>query len=83
MTRRRTIIAAIAAASFSLAGSAAGQGYPNRIVEFVVPSTPGASADILGRVLADSLSVQLGQRFVVLNKPGAGGVLGTVAVAQA
>jgi len=83
MTRRRTIIAAIAVASFSLAGSAAGQGYPDRIVEFVVPSTPGASADILGRVLADSLSAQLGQRFVVLNKPGAGGVLGTVAVAQA
>ena len=83
MARRRTIIAAIAAASFGLAGTAAGQGYPDRIVEFVVPSTPGASADILGRVLADSLSAQLGQRFVVLNKPGAGGVLGTVAVAQA
>ena len=44
MARRRTIIAAIAAASFSLAGTAAGQGYPDRIVEFVVPSTPGASA---------------------------------------
>ena len=42
MTRRRTIIAAIAAASFGLAGTAAGQGYPDRIVEFVVPSTPGA-----------------------------------------
>src|SRR6185436_13562322 len=78
MARRRTIIAAIAAASFGLAGTAAGQGYPDRIVEFVVPSTPGASADILGRVLADSLSAQFGQRFVVLNKPGAGGVLGTV-----
>ena len=83
MTRCRTIIAAIAAATFGLAGSAAAQTYPDRIVEFVVPSTPGASADILGRILADSMSAQFGQRFVVLNKPGAGGVLGTAQVAQA
>jgi tripartite-type tricarboxylate transporter receptor subunit TctC len=77
------MIAVIAAAALGFTGSAAAQGYPERIVEFVVPSTPGASADILGRILADSLSAQLGQRFVVLNKPGAGGVVGTVAVAQA
>ena len=71
MTRRRTIIAAIAAASFGLAGSAAAQGYPDRIIELIVPSTPGSSADILGRVLADGMAAQLGQRFVVLNKAGA------------
>ena len=49
----------------------------------IVPSTPGSSADILGRVLADSMAAQLGQRFVVLNKPGAGGILGTAEVARA
>ena len=74
MTRRLGTIAAIAAATFGFGGNAAAQTYPERTVELVVPSTPGSSADILGRVLADSLSAQLGQRFIVLNKPGAGGV---------
>ena len=83
MTRRLGTIAAIAAATFGFGGNAAAQAYPERTVELVVPSTPGSSADILGRVLADSLSAQLGQRFIVLNKPGAGGVIGTASVAQA
>ena len=83
MTRRRALIAAIAATTFGLAGSAAAQSYPDRIIELIVPSTPGSSADILGRVLADSMGSQLGQRFVVLNKPGGGGILGTAEVARA
>ena len=64
-------------------GSAAAQGYPDHIIEMIVPSTPGSSADILGRVLADDMAAQLGQRFIVLNKPGAGGILGTAEVARA
>ncbi len=83
MTRRRTIIAAIAAATFGLAGSAARVSYPDRIIELIVPSTPGSSADILGRILADSMGSQLGQRFVVMNKPGGGSSLGTAEVARA
>jgi tripartite-type tricarboxylate transporter receptor subunit TctC len=83
MGRRRVMIAAIAAATAGWIGGAAAQGYPDRNVELVVPSTPGSSADILGRILADGLSERFGQRFVVLNKPGAGGVVGTAAVAQA
>ena len=83
MTRRRGSIAAIAAATLALAGSAAAQSYPDRIIEMVVPSTPGSSADILGRILADSMGAQLGQRFVVLNKAGGGGILGTAEVARA
>ncbi len=83
MTRRRTIIGAITAATFGLAGSAAAQTYPDRIIEMVVPATPGSSADILGRVLADGMSSSLGQRIVVLNKVGAGGMLGTAEAARA
>jgi tripartite-type tricarboxylate transporter receptor subunit TctC len=49
----------------------------------VVPSTPGSSADILGRILGDSMGAQLGQRFVVLNKAGGSGILGTAEVARA
>ena len=83
MMGRRITIAAIVAASMGLVGGAAAQGYPDHIIELVVPATPGSSADILGRVLADGMATALGQRIVVLNKVGAGGMLGTAAVAQA
>ena len=74
---------ALAAVVAGLAGGALAQGYPERTVEIVVPATPGATADLLGRVLADGLTQHFGQRFLVVNKPGASGVIGTTAVAQA
>ena len=76
-------IAALAAAAVMVTTCALAQGYPERTVEIVVPSTPGATADVLGRVLADGLTQQLGQRFIIVNKAGASGVIGTAAVAQA
>ena len=83
MTRLGGSIAAIAAAALMSAGSAAAQSYPEHIIELVVPATPGSSADLLGRVLADGMAAALGQRMIVLNKPGAAGMLGTGSVAQA
>jgi tripartite-type tricarboxylate transporter receptor subunit TctC len=77
------MMAAVAAASLAFSASAAAQSYPERIIELIVPATPSSSADILGRVLADGISNQLGQRVVVLNKPGAGGMLGTAEAARA
>jgi len=62
---------------------AAAQGYPERVVQIVAPATAGSSADILGRVLADGFSAQLGKPFIIVNKPGANGVLGTADVARA
>ena len=76
------LIAATAAFAM-LAGTAAAQGYPDRPIEMIVPSTPGSSADILGRVLTEEMAGMLGQRFVIYNKPGAGGVLGTAEAARA
>ena len=74
----------VATAAFALlAGSAAAQGWPDRPIEMIVPSTPGSSADILGRVLTEEMAGMLGQRFVIYNKPGAGGVLGTAEAARA
>jgi tripartite-type tricarboxylate transporter receptor subunit TctC len=73
-----SVIAVVISASSVLA-----QGYPERVVEITVPSTPGATADLLGRVLAERLTHQLGQRFIIINKAGASGVIGTAAVAQA
>jgi len=80
--KRRTIVTALAASVFA-AGNATAEGYPDHIVEMVVPTTPSSSADILGRILGDSMGNSLGQRFIILNKPGAGGILGTAEVARA
>jgi tripartite-type tricarboxylate transporter receptor subunit TctC len=87
----RMIAAAVAWAALSAASgtgsgavsSALAQGYPERTVEVTVPSSPGATADMLGRVLADSFTQQLGQRFIVINKAAAAGVVGSAAVALA
>jgi tripartite-type tricarboxylate transporter receptor subunit TctC len=82
---RRIMVAAVLAAGLvaDVAGTAAAQSYPDRIVELVIPATPGSSADLLGRVLADGLSAALGQKFVVVNKPGGAGILGMAEVARA
>src|SRR6266849_1437137 len=76
-------LAALAAVIVGVADAALAQGYPERTVEITVPSSPGATADMLGRVLADGFTQQLGQRFIVVNKAAASGVVGTAAVAQA
>jgi len=80
--RQGAIIAAIALGLASATGAAA-QNYPERLVQIIVPATPGSSADILGRVLADGMSTQFGKPVIVVNKPGANGVLGTADVARA
>lgn len=58
-------------------------GYPNRTVKIVVSAPPGGGVDIVARVLADRLGKLWGQPFVVENRPGAGGNVGTEAVAHA
>lgn len=79
-------LAALAALALGVAAAAsavAAQTYPDRVVQIIVPATPGSSADILGRVLADGFSQRLGKPFIVVDKPGANGVLGTADVARA
>jgi tripartite-type tricarboxylate transporter receptor subunit TctC len=64
--------------------SAAAQDYPARPVRLIVPFPPGASTnDVLGRLIAQRLSESMGQQFVVENRPGAGGTIGTELVAKA
>ena len=78
---RRTIIAACLAA----AGPAFAQGdYPgSKVVTIVVPFAAGGTTDLLGRVLADRLGQRLGGKFIIENRPGAGGNTGVAAVARA
>ena len=71
------------AAAAALAPYAAAQHYPARVVQIIAPSTAGSSADILGRVLADGFATRLGKPFIVVDKPGANGVIGTADVARA
>ncbi len=67
----------------ALAASASwAQGYPTHPVKVVVPYAVGGSADVYGRFLAAKLSDAMGQPFVIENRPGAGAVIGTDAVAK-
>src|SRR5450631_3307469 len=59
------------------------QGYPNRAIRLVVPSSPGGGTDITGRIVAQKLSEQLGQQVVVDNRAGAGTIIGNDVVAKA
>jgi tripartite-type tricarboxylate transporter receptor subunit TctC len=83
MIRRRITMAAIAMAGMGLAECAAAQGYPSHTIELVVPATPGSSADIVGRVLAEGMTAKLGQPIIIQNKAGAAGMLGAAEVARA
>jgi tripartite-type tricarboxylate transporter receptor subunit TctC len=61
---------------------AVAQDYPTRPVTIIVAQPPGGGTDIIARIIAQQLSVQLGQPFVVENRPGAGTVVGTAAAAH-
>ncbi len=65
---------------FAQAGDAT---WPTRTVRFIVPSGPGSGADIPARLWCAAMGEVTGQHFVVENRPGAGGTLGTLAVARA
>ena len=59
------------------------QQYPAKAVRFVVPFPPGGTADTLGRIVAIKLTESLGQNFVVENRPGAGGLVGSELASKA
>ena len=77
------IFAALALAGLSFATPAAAQDWPVRPVKIMIPFGPGSTPDLVGRLIADRLQQKLGQPFVVEDKPGASGNLGTDAVAKA
>ena len=79
----KTLAAAVAfAAAFALPHAAAQDAYPNKSIRLVVPFAPGGSTDLLARILAEELRMDLGQTVVVENKPGAGGNIGGDLVAK-
>lgn len=78
--RIKTLLATAALAFGTLASA---QDYPNRPVTMVVPAGPGGATDIVARVMAEELSKRLKQPFVVENRTGASGMIGTQAVTRA
>jgi tripartite-type tricarboxylate transporter receptor subunit TctC len=70
------------AAFASTATVAHAQAWPSRSVKIIVPFAPGGSADVFGRSLATRLQAAFGQAFVIENRPGAGSIIGTDAVAK-
>jgi len=80
------IFVAVIAAFIVIAGLApptAAQDWPQQPIRIVVSFGPGGGADIIGRILADSMQSKLGKPVVIENKPGAGGIIGNEAVANA
>lgn len=57
--------------------------YPSKPIKLIVPFAPGSSTDVLGRMVADRLTRSLGQPVVIDSRPGAGGMIGTIAGAKA
>ena len=86
MTRlnRRTAILAATAVCMSFAGPVFAQSaYPNKPVTIIVPQAAGGANDAIARIIAQKLGEQMKQSFIIDNRPGAGGNLGTAAAAKA
>ena len=84
LPRRRFLhLAAAAAALPALPRGASAQAYPTRPVHLISTFPAGSAPDIIARLAAQQLSEQLGQQFIVENKPGAGGNIATEYVAKA
>ena len=79
----RTARLLLAVFSFAFAGAAFAQAYPARPVRIIVAFTAGSATDIIARVLAERFTRTMGQPFLVENKPGAGGSVGTEQVKNA
>ena len=86
--QRRIALRAVVALCVGLAGGLmqaqvhAQDGYPSRQVRFVIPFPPGGTLDMLGRDLAQKLSEQTGQTFIVENRSGGNGIIGADVVAK-
>jgi tripartite-type tricarboxylate transporter receptor subunit TctC len=84
LPRRNFLHLAAGAAALPVASRIAkAQAYPSRPVHLLVPYPPGGGADLLARMMGQWLSERLGQPFVIESRPGAGGNIGTEAVAKA
>jgi len=83
MNRRNLLRSAVAIAIFGVATTSFADTYPGKPVTIVIPFPPGGTLDVVGRMLAQKLTEQMGQSFIVDNRPGAGGTIGASVVKNA
>ncbi len=76
------VLAAVIVGMLCAAGVAWSQAYPNKSVRVIVPFPPGGANDIVARLVMPKVSEQMGQSFIIENRTGAGGTIGTAVVAQ-
>jgi tripartite-type tricarboxylate transporter receptor subunit TctC len=76
-------LAGAVALSLGFVGTTAAQQYPDKPIKLIVPYPPGATNDLLARVLAEPLAKELGQPVIVDNKGGAATAIGATATANA
>ena len=79
----KSIARFLSVALLALTSTAFAQNYPVKTIKVVVPWPPGQATDLAARIVAQKLQEALGQPVIVENKPGAGGAIGTEAVAKA
>jgi tripartite-type tricarboxylate transporter receptor subunit TctC len=80
---KRSLIVALGIATATACAAAGAQQYPAKPVRVIVPFAPGGGADIVGRLIANKLSQDMGRQFIVDNRGGAGGLIGMEQTARA
>jgi tripartite-type tricarboxylate transporter receptor subunit TctC len=80
---RRGALLAIAISALAMISGAQAQQYPTRPITIISPYPPGGTNDIVGRLFADKMAAKLGQPIVIENRPGAAGIVGSLAVSRA
>jgi tripartite-type tricarboxylate transporter receptor subunit TctC len=83
MKSMRALIAAVGAILVAATAPAAAQAWPTRAIQVVSPFSAGNANDSVARVVLDQVSRQIGQSFVIENRPGGGGTIGAAMVAKA
>ena len=83
MNRKQFLRTAVGIALVGLGTAAFADNYPARTITMIIPFPPGGTLDVVGRMLAQKLSEQMGHSFVVDNRGGAGGTIGAGIVAKA
>jgi tripartite-type tricarboxylate transporter receptor subunit TctC len=76
-------VCALALAALATADACAQADYPGKPVKIIVPYPPGGAVDVVTRKMAQKLTQQMGQSFIIDNKPGGTGTIGATAVARA
>ena len=81
--RLGTLVATMLLSALALPLEARGQQWPTRLITIISPYPPGGTNDIVGRLFAEKLAVKLGQPIIVDNRPGAAGIVGSLAASRA